>query len=40
MEAITIMNNKQKFQNKHIVSDEMSIKDYLAIKVYRTFITI
>ncbi|XP_034189559.2 DNA helicase MCM8 [Osmia lignaria lignaria] len=37
MEAITIMNNKQKFQNKNIMSDEMSVKDYLAIKeVYNT----
>ncbi|XP_076385248.1 DNA helicase MCM8 isoform X2 [Megachile rotundata] len=37
MEAITIINNKQKFQSKNIVNDEMSIKDYLAIKeVYST----
>ncbi|XP_076629511.1 DNA helicase MCM8 [Colletes latitarsis] len=32
LEAITIINNKQRFQNKNIVDNEMSIKDYLAIK--------
>ncbi|KZC10605.1 DNA replication licensing factor MCM8, partial [Dufourea novaeangliae] len=37
MEAITIFNNKQRFQSKNIVDNEMSIKDYLAIKeVYNT----
>ncbi|XP_054016856.1 DNA helicase MCM8-like [Hylaeus anthracinus] len=37
MEAITIINNKQRFQAKNIVDNEMSIKDYLAIKeVYNT----
>ncbi|XP_043260243.1 DNA helicase MCM8-like [Colletes gigas] len=32
LEAITIINNKQRFQSKNIVDNEMSIKDYLAIK--------
>nr|XP_033325816.1 DNA helicase MCM8-like [Megalopta genalis] len=37
MEAITIMNNKQRFQTKNVMNNEMSIKDYLAIKeVYNT----
>ncbi|XP_031846234.1 DNA helicase MCM8-like isoform X2 [Nomia melanderi] len=37
MEAITVLNNKQRFQTKNIVDNEMSIKDYLAIKeVYNT----
>ncbi|XP_076646397.1 DNA helicase MCM8 isoform X2 [Halictus rubicundus] len=37
MEAITISNNKQRFQTKNIMDNEMSIKDYLAIKeVYNT----
>lgn len=34
MEAITIINNKQRLQDKNIINNEMSIKDYLAIKVY------
>ncbi|XP_071858421.1 DNA helicase MCM8 isoform X1 [Bombus fervidus] len=37
MEAITIINNKQRLQDKNIINNEMSIKDYLAIKeVYNT----
>lgn len=35
MEAITIINNKQRLQNKNFTNNEMSIKDYLAIKVYK-----
>ncbi|CAK9808892.1 DNA helicase MCM8 [Anthophora quadrimaculata] len=37
MEAITIVNNKQSLQNKNILNNEMSVKDYLAIKeIYNT----
>ncbi|CAK9824086.1 DNA helicase MCM8 [Anthophora retusa] len=37
MEAITIVNNKQSLQNKNIMNNEMSVKDYLAIKeIYDT----
>ncbi|KOX73022.1 DNA replication licensing factor MCM8 [Melipona quadrifasciata] len=37
MEAITIVNNKQRLQNKNIINSELTIKDYLAIKeVYNT----
>ncbi|XP_017758433.1 PREDICTED: DNA helicase MCM8 [Eufriesea mexicana] len=37
MEAITIVNNKQRLTNKNVMNNEMSIKDYLAIKeVYNT----
>ncbi|XP_078039781.1 DNA helicase MCM8-like [Augochlora pura] len=37
MEAITIINNKQRLQTKNVMDNEMSIKDYLAIKeVYNT----
>ncbi|KAK9310540.1 hypothetical protein QLX08_000121 [Tetragonisca angustula] len=37
MEAISIVNNKQRLQNKNIINNELTIKDYLAIKeVYNT----
>ncbi|XP_017789947.1 PREDICTED: DNA helicase MCM8-like [Habropoda laboriosa] len=37
LEAITIVNNKQSLQNKNVMNNEMSVKDYLAIKeVYNT----
>ncbi|XP_076281177.1 DNA helicase MCM8-like isoform X2 [Lasioglossum baleicum] len=37
MEAVAISNNKQRFQTKNVMDNEMSMKDYLAIKeVYNT----
>ena len=38
MEAISIVNNKQRLQNKNIINNELTIKDYLAIKVYKSLI--
>lgn len=34
MEAITIINNKQRFRSKNVDSD-MTVRDYLAIKVLK-----